>query len=129
MVENDSFVCSVCFFECSGNSFAGGELTADIADDQFITFVDFVIICGIGKNERQYMSSFLIAFLPKNKCLVISWLQPPSAVILEPPKINSDTTPPYMKDVNCDINNIKCWLGEVGVGEKLKHSVFVCDSS
>ena len=30
-------------------------------------------------------------FLPRNKHLLISWLQSPSAVILEPPKINSDT--------------------------------------
>ena len=75
------------------------------------------------------LSRLVITFLPRSKRLLISWLQPPSAVILEPPKINSDTTPPYMKDVNCDINNIKCWLGEVGVGEKLKHSVFVCDTS
>ena len=30
---------------------------------------------------------FVIAFLPTNKCLLISWLQSPSAVILEPPKI------------------------------------------
>ena len=28
----------------------------------------------------------LIAFLPGSKCLLISWLQSPSAVILEPPK-------------------------------------------
>ena len=34
-------------------------------------------------------SSFLIAFFPSNKCLLISWLQPPSAVILEPKKISS----------------------------------------
>ena len=26
---------------------------------------------------------FVIAFLPRSKCLLISWLQPPSAVILE----------------------------------------------
>ena len=32
-----------------------------------------------------------IAFLPRNKCLLISWLQSPTAVILEPPKINSVT--------------------------------------
>ena len=32
-----------------------------------------------------------IAFLPRRKCLLISWLQSPSAVILEPPKIKSDT--------------------------------------
>ena len=32
-----------------------------------------------------------IAFLPRSKCLVISWLQSPSAVILEPKKIKSFT--------------------------------------
>ena len=29
--------------------------------------------------------------LPRSKCLLISWLQSPSAVILEPPEIKSDT--------------------------------------
>ena len=33
----------------------------------------------------------VITFLLKSKCLLISWLQSPSAVILEPPKIKSDT--------------------------------------
>ena len=37
------------------------------------------------------LSKFVIAFLPRSKRLLISWLQPPSAVILEPPKIKSDT--------------------------------------
>ena len=31
----------------------------------------------------------VIAFLPRSKCLLISWLQSPSAVILEPKKIIS----------------------------------------
>ena len=35
------------------------------------------------------LSKFLTAFLPRNKCLLISWLQSPSAVILEPRKIKS----------------------------------------
>ena len=35
------------------------------------------------------LSRFLIAFLPGHKHLLISWLQSPSAVILEPPKIKS----------------------------------------
>ena len=34
---------------------------------------------------------FAITFLPKSKQLLISWLQSPSAVILEPPKIKSVT--------------------------------------
>ena len=37
------------------------------------------------------MSRLVIAFLPKSKHLLISWLQSPSAVILEPLKIKSDT--------------------------------------
>ena len=32
------------------------------------------------------LSRLAIAFLPRSKCLLISWLQSPSAVILEPPK-------------------------------------------
>ena len=32
------------------------------------------------------LSRFVIAFLPSRNCLLISWLQSPSAVILEPPK-------------------------------------------
>ena len=36
----------------------------------------------------------LITFLPRSKCLLISWLQSPSAVILEPPKIKSGTVSP-----------------------------------
>ena len=37
------------------------------------------------------LSSLVIAFLPRSKHLLISWLQSPSAVILEPPKIKSLT--------------------------------------
>ena len=36
-------------------------------------------------------SRLVITFLPRSKCLLISWLQSPSAVILEHPKIKSDT--------------------------------------
>ena len=35
------------------------------------------------------LSRLVIAFLPRNKRLLISWLQSPSAVILEPRKIKS----------------------------------------
>ena len=33
----------------------------------------------------------VIAFLPRSKRLLVSWVQSPSAVILEPKKIKSDT--------------------------------------
>ena len=37
------------------------------------------------------LSRFVIVFLPKSKCLLILWLQSPSAIILEPKKIKSVT--------------------------------------
>ena len=37
------------------------------------------------------LSRLVVTFLPRSKCLLISWLQSPSAGILEPPKINSVT--------------------------------------
>ena len=37
------------------------------------------------------MSRLVIAFLPRSRCLLISWLQSPSAVILEPKKRKSVT--------------------------------------
>ena len=39
----------------------------------------------------NFLSRLVITFLPKNKRLLISWLQSPSAVILEPPKVKSVT--------------------------------------
>ena len=38
------------------------------------------------------LSRFVIVFLPRSKCLFISWLQSLSAVILEPKKIKSDVS-------------------------------------
>ena len=37
------------------------------------------------------LSGFVIVFRPRSKHLLISWLQPLSAVILEPPKMKSVT--------------------------------------
>ena len=40
------------------------------------------------------LSRLVITFLPRSKCLLISWMQSPSSVILEPPKIKSATVSP-----------------------------------
>ena len=37
------------------------------------------------------LSRLVVTFLPRSKRLLISWLQSPSAVILEPPKIKHGT--------------------------------------
>ena len=50
------------------------------------TFVDKVMSLLF-----NMLSRLVITFLLRSKCLLISWLQSSSAVILEPPKIKSDT--------------------------------------
>ena len=50
------------------------------------TFVDKVMSLLF-----NMLSSLVITFLPRSKCLLISWPQSPSAVILETPKIKSAT--------------------------------------
>ena len=50
------------------------------------TFVDKVMSLLF-----NMLSGLVITFLPRGKRLLISWLQSPSAVILEPPKIKSVT--------------------------------------
>ena len=53
------------------------------------TFVDKVISLFF-----NMLSLLVITFLPRSKCLLISWLQSPSAVILEPQNIKSATVSP-----------------------------------
>ena len=50
------------------------------------TFVGKVMSLLLNK-----LSMLVITFLPRSKCLIISWLQLPFAVILEPKKIKSVT--------------------------------------
>ena len=50
------------------------------------TFVGKIMFLLFNKLSRLVMT-----FLPRSKCLLISWLQSPSAVILEPPKIKLAT--------------------------------------
>ena len=75
------------------------------------TFVDKVMSLLF-----NMLSRLVITFLPRSNRLLISWLQSPSAVILEPPKIKSDTvstvspsishiTPSYTIIINKRIQN------------------------
>ena len=45
----------------------------------------------VGKIMSLLFNRFVITFLPRSKCLLISWPHSPSSVILEPPKIKSAT--------------------------------------
>ena len=49
------------------------------------------------------LSRLVIAFLPRSKKLFISWLQSPSAVILEPQNIKSDTVSTVSPSISYDV--------------------------
>ena len=49
------------------------------------------------------LSRLVITFLPRRKCLLISWLQSPSAVILETRKIKSDTVSTVSPSISHEI--------------------------
>ena len=55
------------------------------------------------------LSRLVITFLPRSKRLLISWLQSPSAVILEPPKIKSNTVSTFSPSVSHEAETPVLW--------------------
>ena len=53
--------------------------------------LDWTLVGKVMPLLLYLLSRLIIAFLPRSKHLLISWLQSPSAVIWEPQKIKSDT--------------------------------------
>ena len=56
-----------------------------------IVFTRWTFVGKVMSLLLKMLSKLVITFLPRSKHLSISWLQSPSAVILEPQKIKSDT--------------------------------------
>ena len=54
------------------------------------------------------LSRFVIAFLPRSKCLLILWLQSPSALILEPKKMKSVTVSIVFSSIYRKSNGTGC---------------------
>ena len=53
----------------------------------------------------KMLSRLVITFLPRRKCLLISWLQSKSAVILEPNKIKSDTVSTVSPSISHEVSD------------------------
>ena len=56
------------------------------------------------------LSRLVIAFLPRSKCILISWLQSPSAVILEPPKIKSVTVSTVSPSISHEVMGLDAMI-------------------
>ena len=56
------------------------------------------------------LSRLVITFLSSSKRLLISWLQSPSAVILEPPKIKSDTVSTVSPSISHEVMGLDAMI-------------------
>ena len=72
------------------------------------------------------LSRFVIAFLPRSKCLLISWLHLPSAVILEPKKIKSVTVSIVSPSIYHELMGLENWCFCTVVLEKTLKSPWDC---
>ena len=56
------------------------------------------------------LSRFIIAFLPRSKCLLISWLESLSSVILEPKKIKSVTVSTFPPSICYEVKGLNAMI-------------------
>ena len=56
------------------------------------------------------LSRLVVTFLPRSKSFLISWLQSPSAVILEPPKIKSDTVSTVSPSISYEVMGLDAMI-------------------
>ena len=79
MVEASILQCSAFFMVQLSHPYMTTGKTRALTRQTFVGKVMFLLF--------NMLSRLVIVFLPRSKCLLISWLQSPSAVILEPKKI------------------------------------------
>ena len=77
--------CSVLFMVQLSHPYTATGKTIALTRQTFVNKVMSLLV--------NMLSRLVIAFLPRSKHLLISWLQSPSAVILEPPKVKPLTVP------------------------------------
>ena len=84
-----------------------------ITTGKTIAFIRWTFVGKVMSLLFNMLSSLVITFLPRSKWVLISWLQSPSAVILEPPKIKSATVSPSisheMMGPDAMILVTECW--------------------
>ena len=77
-VQKHRFQCSALFIVQFSHLYMTTGKTIALTRWTFVSKVMYLLF--------NMLSRLVIAFLPRNKCLLISWQQSPSAVILEPKK-------------------------------------------
>ena len=74
------------------------------------SFTRWTFVCKVMSLLFNMLSRLAITFLPRSKWLLISWLQSPSAVILEPPKIKSLTVPIVSPSISHEVMGLDAMI-------------------
>ena len=73
---------------------------------------------GVPLPSPNTLFRLVLTFLPRSKRLLISWLQSPSAVILVPKKIKSDTVSPVSPPISHEVMGPETYLPTNQLGSK-----------
>ena len=68
-----------------------------------IAFTRWTFVGKVMSLLFNMLSRWVITFLPRSKCILVSWLQSPSAVILESRKIKSDTASTVFPSISHEV--------------------------
>ena len=74
-----------------------------VTTGKIITLTRWTFVGKVMSLLLNILSRLVITFLPSSKHLLISWLQSPSAVILEPPKIKFDTVSSVFPSISHEV--------------------------
>ena len=101
-----------------------------MATGKIITLTRCTFVGKVMSLIFNMLSRLVIAFLPRSKRLLISWLQPPSAVILEPKKIKSVTVLIVFSSIYHEVINQMPWslFFECWVSSQIFHSPLLLSS-
>ena len=78
-------------------------LTSYMTTGKTIALTGWLFVGKVMSLLLNMLSRLVITFLPRSKRLLISWLQSPSAVIWEPPKIKSDTVSTVFPSISHEV--------------------------
>ena len=77
---------------------------------KIIALTSWTLVGKVMSLLLNMLSRLLITFLPRSKHLLISWLQSPSVVILEPPKIKSDTVSTVSPSISHEVMGLEAMI-------------------
>ena len=77
---------------------------------KIITLTRWTFVGKVMSLLLNILSRLVITFLPSSKHLLISWLQSPSAVILEPPKIKFDTVSSVFPSISHEVMGLDAMI-------------------